>query len=87
MIKVHIPAPMRSYCDGCDSVEASGKNIRELILSLDQNYPGMKNALMNDNLLKPDVAVAVDGQISPLGLLQSLADAREVSFFPAIGGG
>ena len=87
MIRVHIPAPMRGYCEGKEVVEANGDNIRQLILALDCTYPGMKDALMDQDLLKPDVAIAVDGQITPLGLLQGLSEAREVSFFPAIGGG
>jgi molybdopterin converting factor small subunit len=87
VIRVHIPAPMRGYCEGKEVVEANGRNIRQLILSLDHTYPGMKAALMDNDLLKPDVAVAVDGQITPLGLLKTLSEASEVSFFPAIGGG
>ncbi len=78
---------MRVYSNGHESVAADGQNVRQLIESLDQVCPGIKAALMNKDRLKPDVAVAVDGQIAQLGLLQSLTGANEVSFIPAIGGG
>jgi molybdopterin converting factor small subunit len=42
---------------------------------------------MNGDKLKSDVAVAVDGQIAQLGLLEPLRDRHEVVFMPAIAGG
>lgn len=78
---------MQSFSQGQESVEVSAANIRQLIVKLEENCPGMKSALMLGDSLKPDVAVAVDGQIAPLGLLQSLESAKEVTFIPAIGGG
>lgn len=86
-IRVRIPAPMRTYCNGKESVDATAGNVRQLIAELDKNCPGIKAALMNEDALRPDVAVAVDGQIAPLGLLQSLDGAKEVTFIPAVGGG
>ena len=78
---------MRTLADGQESVEAKGENVRQLIDDLELSCPGIKPALMNGASLKPDVAVAVDGQICPLGLLQSLTKAKEVTFIPALGGG
>ena len=78
---------MRVYSNGHESVAADGRNVRQLIDSLEQACPGIKSALMNEDKLKPDIAVAVDGQIAQLGLLQSLSGANEVTFIPAIGGG
>ena len=86
-IRVWIPAPMRSYSDGRETVEASAGNVRQLISELEKACPGIKSALMKEDALRADVAVAVDGQIAPLGLLQSLDGAKEVTFIPAIGGG
>jgi sulfur-carrier protein len=87
MSKVRIPAPMQAYSNGQEVVEASGRNVGQLIIALEQSCPGIKDALMDDDKLKPDVAVAIDGQIAQLGLLQSLSDENEVTFIPAIGGG
>ena len=78
---------MQSYTGGRETVEASGRNVRRLILTLDENYPGLKDALMDGDRFKPGIAVAVNGQISHLGVLQPLQEDNEVFFVPAIGGG
>lgn len=87
MTTVRIPQPMQVYTQNRDVVEASGKNVRQLINELDLHYPGMKDALLKDNKLRPDVAVMLDGKISQLGLLQPLSEENEVIFIPAISGG
>ena len=84
---VRIPLPMQSYTGGKETVEIDGQNIRQLIDHLDTEYPGIKSALMDEDKLKPDVAVVVDGQVAQLGLLQSLQPQNEILFIPAISGG
>ena len=78
---------MQVYTQGKDIVEAEGRTVRKLLIALDETYPGLKAALVDGDKLKPGIAVAVDGQISHLGLLQPLTDENEVFFVPAIGGG
>ena len=78
---------MQAYTGGKDTVKCEAGTVRKLILELEDNYPGLKDALMNGDKLKPDVAVAVDGQITRLGLLQPLTADNEVFFLPAISGG
>ncbi len=78
---------MQAFTNGREVVEVEGRNLRQLIDRLDQDYPGMRQALMQGDRLKPDVAVAVDGYISQLGLLQPVTDDNEVFFIPAISGG
>ncbi len=78
---------MQAYTQGKDTVECEAPTVRKLILELDRNYPGLKDALMNGDKLKPDIAVAIDGQVTRLGLLQPLTADNEVYFLPAIGGG
>ena len=78
---------MQAYTDGKEIVEMEGRNVRRLIAALDDTYPGLKDALMEGDRLKPGIAVAVNGQISHLGHLQPLEENNEVFFVPAIGGG
>lgn len=87
MVTVRIPRPMQIYTRNQEVVHARGRNVRQLINDLEEAYPGLKGALMDDDKLKPAIVVAVDGNISRLGLLQPLADANEVIFLPAISGG
>ena len=84
---VWIPEPLQSYTGGRATVEAQGRNVKRLLLALDENYPGLKDALMDGDRLKPGIAVAVNGQVSHLGALQPLQEDNEVFFVPAIGGG
>ena len=87
MPKVRLPKSMQSFTGGKETVTASGPTVRRLVLVLDETYPGLKNALLDGDRLKPGLAVAVNGQISPLGALQPLQEDNEVLFVPAIGGG
>ena len=87
MPTVWIPTAMQAYTDGKEIVEMEGRNVRRLIAALDDTYPGLKDALMEGDRLKPGIAVAVNGQISHLGPLQPLEENNEVFFVPAIGGG
>ena len=78
---------MQTYTGGKETVEMEGRTVRRLVVALDKSYPGLKDALMDGDRLKPGIAVAVNGQISHLGLLQPLQEDNEVFFVPAIGGG
>ena len=64
-------------------------NLRELLDALDDAYPGMKARLVDEESgrVKPEIAVAVNGETEHMGLLEPIDDASEVHFIPAIGGG
>ena len=87
MTTVRIPQPMRIYTQDMEVVQAGGKNVRKLINELEKSYPGMKDALVEGDKLRPGIAVVLDGKISQLGLLQPLTEENEVVFIPAISGG
>lgn len=87
MPTVRIPRAMQALTGGLVLVTAEGRNVKQVINALELTYPGLKAALMDADRLKPDVRVAVDGQICPLGLMHSLNGAEEVTFLPAMSGG
>ncbi len=78
---------MQVYTENLEAVQASGKNVRELISEMEKNYPGIKDALVKQDRLKPGIAIMLDGKISQLGLLQPLSEENEVVFIPAVSGG
>jgi molybdopterin converting factor small subunit len=83
-----IAAPMQHLTGGEAVVQAPGRTVRGLIDRLDERYPGMKAAIVQDDgRLRPGVAVAVDGYVTSLGLFQRLEEKSDVQFVPAIGGG
>jgi sulfur-carrier protein len=84
---VRIPRSIQAHAHGLEVVRAGGKNVRALINDLEKNFPGMKDALLKEDKLKPGLAIMLDGEISHLGLLQPLSEDSEVVFIPAISGG
>ncbi len=73
--------------NGEELVHVSGKNVRQIINELDQLYPGVKVALLDNGKLKPDVAVMLDDRVGQLGLLEPVSEENELLFIPAISGG
>jgi molybdopterin synthase sulfur carrier subunit len=78
---------MRDLTAGRETVSADGVTVRQVIESLDRQFPGMKQRLCNADGLRPGIAVIVDGIAAPLGWLQPVRRESEVHFLPAIGGG
>ena len=87
MATVFIPSLMQKLTGGQGTVEVPGSSVREVIRNLDEKYPGMKERLMDKHKVKPNISVAVDGEVSPLGALEKVSETSEVHFLPAIGGG
>ncbi|MQG39959.1 MAG: MoaD/ThiS family protein [SAR202 cluster bacterium] len=87
MAKVFIPSLMQKLTDGQDVIEIDGKTVREIIENLEQTYPGIKVRLVDKYKMKSNISVAVDGEVSPLGLLEKVSENSEVHFIPAVGGG
>ncbi len=87
MTKVRIPQSLLSFTKDEEIVHASGRNVRQIVDELDNNYPGIKVALLDKGKLKPDIAVMLDGKISQLGLLEPVSEDSELLFIPAITGG
>ncbi len=87
MVKVFIPSLLREATGGLDQVEIVAATIRQVVTSLEARFPGIRERLCAGDGLRPGLAVAVNGTISSMGLLQKVADGSEVHFLPAIGGG
>jgi len=71
----------RRYTGGETEIEVTEANIRAVIRSLDAQYPGI------GEVLRTDMAVAIDGQIYQDALLEPVDPDAEVAFIPAIEGG
>jgi hypothetical protein len=52
-------------------------------------FPGLQAELYDaqEDILRPDLAVVIDGETSQLGLLDRVREDSEVHFLPALGGG
>ena len=78
---------MQELSNGEQRVNVQGNNVRQVIDNLDAVYPGFKDRLVEDGRVKPNISVAIDGEITPLGMLEKVREDSEVHFLPAISGG
>jgi hypothetical protein len=78
---------LRNLTGGLSSVEAAGATVRDIIDDLERQWPGLRGRLAEGDRLLPNLSVAVDGEISPLGLREVVGPASEVHFVTAIRGG
>ena len=87
MATVFIPPLMQSLTDGQMTVEVAGSTVREIINNLEEIHPGTKERLVDKFRMKSNISVAVDGEVTPIGMLEKVGENTEVHFLPAIGGG
>ena len=87
MATVYIPSLMQKLSDGESKVEIEGSSVRQIVNNLDAAYPGFKERLVEDGRIKGSISVAIDGEITPLGMLEKVGENSEVHFLPAIAGG
>jgi len=72
---------------GVKQVKIEAANLRQAIDGPELLPPRMKSRLLEEGQLRPNLAVAIDGEVARLGLLEKLGEDSEVHFVPAIGGG
>jgi molybdopterin synthase sulfur carrier subunit len=87
MAVVWIPALLQSLTGGAENVMVSGGTVREIIDNLEGRFPGVKERLVEGDEIRPHIAVAIDGDVSPEGLEQAVKDSSELHFIPALSGG
>jgi molybdopterin converting factor small subunit len=87
MATVYVPAPLRNLTGGLDRVEVDGRTLRQVIEQLDREFPGMKGQLVEDDVIRSGIAIAVNDVLTESGLLEPVPEAAAIRILPAIGGG
>ena len=88
MALVFIPTSMRNLTGGLDRVTVEGSTLRQVVNNLDAVYPGMRERLCNGQQIKPEIAVAIDGEALEGGVLfEEVREGSEIHFLPSISGG
>ena len=87
MPEVWIPPSLQRLTGGERRVHTIGSTVRQVIDSLDQQFPGMKSHLCENGQIMDGIAVIVDGNDTALGLLEKVFPESEIHFLQAIGGG
>ena len=84
---VWIPSLLRELTGGLERVSVPGESVHQVIDSLEELYPGIKERLCEEDRLRPNIAVVVDGTLSRQRMRHRLTETSEVHFVPAISGG
>ena len=87
MATIFIPTMLQKMTGGDKKVDMDARNVRQVIERLDELYPGIKNRLVENGEILPNLAIAIDGDVAIMGLLEKVREDSEVHFVPAIGGG
>jgi molybdopterin synthase sulfur carrier subunit len=88
-VTVRIPTPLQKLTNGKIEVECSAKNILELLDTLDNDFPGMKDRLSEGGNIRRFINIYVnDEDIRFMKKEETvLKDGDTVSIVPAIAGG
>ena len=87
MAKIFIPTMLQSLTAGVKQVDLDARDVRQIIERLEELYPGMKDRLAEDGEIRPNLAIAINGDVAIMGMLEKVGENCEVHFVPAIGGG
>ena len=78
---------LRALCDGATRLEAPGATLEEVLRAADRRFPGFYDRVVEGGRVRPELAVAVDGEASGFSLHEPVTPGAEVAIIPAIGGG
>lgn len=87
MARVFVPTMLQANTGGVKEVEVEARNVRQVIEGLEALFPGIAERLVEDGEIRANLAVAVDGEVARMGLLERVGANAEIHFVPAIGGG
>ena len=88
MAVVWIPSLLQRLTEGEEKVTVLGSTLRQVINTLDARYPGVKDRLLDEQgRFQEGIAIAIDGQVNHLGLIEPVKENSEIHIIPAIGGG
>ena len=87
LLTVFVPTMLQTMTNGVKQIDMEADNVRQVIDRLETLYPGMKDRLIESGQIRSNLAVAIDGEVARMGLLEKIGEAREIHFVPAIGGG
>ena len=87
MPQVYIPALLRPATGGRELVSAEGATVRQVVESLEAQDPELRGRLVKDGKLLSNLAIGIDGEVSLLGLAETVPPDCEIQFLTAIKGG
>ena len=89
-VTVRIPTPLRRVTNGADKVDVDGATLNDIITSIDNEYPGIRERLCDEQgEIRNFVNIYVDGEDVRFldGLATAINAGADVSIVPAVAGG
>jgi molybdopterin synthase sulfur carrier subunit len=87
MATIFIPAQLRILTAGTEKLEMDVHNVREVIDQLEQQFPGIRDRLCQEDQISPSLQISIDSVITSRGMIANIQPNSEVHFIPAIAGG
>ena len=84
---VWIPSLMRALAENKQQIEVLGGTLREVVEHLEAQHPGIRDRIIEDDRIRPGLAVSINGEITNDGLRSRVGEQDEIHFVAAIGGG
>lgn len=86
-MRVFIPSQLQSYSGGATHVEAVGSTINEVLIDLDQRYPGIRFRIVDEqDRIRRHMRIFV-GTEAARDLGTPLTSVDEIMIFGALSGG
>ena len=89
-VTVLVPTPLRGLTSDQSRVEASGETLHQLVLNLEEQFPGMGERILDeDGEIRRFVNLFVNGEDVRFldGLQTAIGPTDEISIVPAVAGG
>jgi sulfur-carrier protein len=87
MITIVIPVLLQPLCSGERRLEVEGATLGEALRALDGACPGIYDRIVEEGRVRPQLAIAVNGEVYQMPLHERLKPGTELTIVPAIGGG
>jgi hypothetical protein len=82
-----LPTLLRSLRGGAAKVEVEGGSLGEVRRAGDSLLPGLYGRIVAEGRVRPELAIAMDGEVISLALHAPIAPSAELTIVAAIGGG
>ncbi len=83
---VFIPTVLRHLSGGVRTVQAPAGSLTEVVAELDRRFPGIHDAIIEGDRMRPGVLASIDGETTSW-LLAPEPEGAELHFVLAISGG
>ncbi len=87
MATVWIPSLLRPLCDNQSKLDVPAETLEALLRGLDAACPGFYDRVVENGRLRPELAVAIDGEAHSYPLHERLRPQADIAIVPSIGGG